>query len=259
MRVRVRVGVFGREVCVFLRCLLRVRVVVGFLRDGGGGSCDERLWVHGREPDVVDALELVEDSAEGEDVELARLRDVAHGDGELVLARGAVHARADEEDGPVAVAPAPLGGARDERPGVRGGVARELELARGEGDAARDVLEVRRLLVAEHLARHARGAARGEERPPRAAARWPPCVAPSCRNVPSAPASSYCTDVESARARSGRARTRSRCRTRGRTRASPPPRRTRGSAPEGPRRSSRTPTPSPPGARRPSADDSSRF
>ena len=114
----------------------------------------------------MDLLESVVDASHGEDVQLARLGDVADGEREGVLARGGVHARADEEGGPVTVAPSSLGGADDERLGVRGGILGESELARREVDSLGDVLEVGGLLVAEHLARDARVDAGGDGEPP---------------------------------------------------------------------------------------------
>ena len=69
----------------------------------------------------MDLLESVVD-ASGEHP-AARLGDVADGEREGVLARQ--RTRADEEGGPVAVAPSSLGGADDERLGVRGGILGE--------------------------------------------------------------------------------------------------------------------------------------
>ena len=71
------------------------------------------------------------------------------------MSRGAVHARAHQQRGPVAFAPAPLARFNHERARVVGGILGQPELLRGEVHRAVDVGEVRRLLVAEHRARDA--------------------------------------------------------------------------------------------------------
>ena len=159
-RLRRRSLVVARPRLVLARPRLRSRrasldALLGELRDGGGGARHEGVDARRRHDEREEPLQFVVHAAEGEDVQLARLRDVAHGDGERVLPRRAVHARAHQQLGPVAFAPAPLARAHHERPRVGGGILREPELLRGEVHRAVDVGEVRGLLVAEHRERHA--------------------------------------------------------------------------------------------------------
>ena len=124
---------------------------VAQLRYGRRRARHERRRVERRHLELVQKFQPVVDATQREDVQLARLRDVPHGDGQRVLPARGVHARAREHRRPLSFPPPPVARLHHERLRIRGRVFPEPELAARKVDGLGDVLHVRRLLVPEEL------------------------------------------------------------------------------------------------------------